>query len=416
MKVTCFKKFFVCLSLFLILITIFVSCTLAEDSSLDISSSSAILIELNSGKILYEKNINEKMYPASLTKILTAIIVIENSNLEDIVEVSSDAVMSIPFGYVTANLQVGEKFTVEQLLYVLMVGSSNDAAIVLAEHIAGSVENFASLMNEKAKELGCTNSNFINPNGEHDDNHYSSAYDFSLISKYAMKNETFRKLVSSTYYSLPSTEKYSKDDRFFTTTNSLLLKNSEYYYKNATGIKTGFTTPAGNCLIASANKNDLELIAIVLNCPTSSDRYKDIKSLFEYGYNNYSLKQVAKSEKIVHTINVKHATRNTKKLDLAVKNDINVLINKENAENTVMPEIVINKGLKAPLKKGDVVGSIKYISEGITYEEPLVANNDVKKSYWFIKSIILLFVIILCLLYIKLMNNKKTSKKYGGRF
>ena len=416
MKINFLNKFFVCLLLWLIIITMFVPYALAMETHLEITSPSAILIELNSGKVLYEKNIHEKMYPASITKILTAIIVIENCDLNDTVTVSNDAIMAVPFGYVTANLQAGETFTVEQLLYVLMVGSSNDSALVLAEHVSGSVEEFASLMNQKAKELGCTESNFINPNGEQNDNHYSSANDLALISKYAMKNEIFRNLVSSTYYSLPPTEKYAKDDRFFTTTNSLLLKNSEQYYKNATGIKTGYTSLAGNCLVASANKNNLELIAIVLNAPSSSDRYNDITVLFEYGYNNYELKEIAKSEKTVHTINVKHATRDTKKLDLSVKNDINVLINKENIDNSIMPEIILNENLKAPLKKGDTVGTIKYVSEGIVYEEPLIANNDVKKSYWYIKFIIFLFIILLFALCFNLSNKKKNKKtKKGGR-
>lgn len=305
MRIKFNKKFCVCLFLLLLLNTVFSPFVNAnEEASPDISSPAALLMDSSSGKVLYKKNMNEKRYPASLTKVMTAIVVLENCDLEDSATVSYDAVMSLSSGYVTANLQIGEELTVEQLLYVLMVGSSNDAAIVLAEHVSGSVEAFSELMNQKAKEIGCTSTNFVNPNGVHDKNHYSTAYDLALIAKYAMKNETFRTLVSTTSYKLPITNKYDREDRFFTTTNSLLIVNNNnrsdnYYYKYATGIKTGFTTPAGNCLIASANKNGLELITVVLGSGQTKDglseRYIDTKNLFNYGYDTYILKEVIKA-------------------------------------------------------------------------------------------------------------------------
>ena len=230
-----YKKctFIIVLSLVFISICNFVH---AENDEINIYSPSAILIDQDSGRILYEKNIHEKMYPASLTKVLTAIIVLENCNLEEICTVSYDAVMKVGFGYVTANLQIGEELTVEQLLNLIMVSSSNDASHVLAEHVSGSLEDFAILMNKKAKELGCVDSNFTNPSGAHDENHYSSAYDLSLIGRYAMQNENFRELVRKTFYQLSATNKYPKDDRIFTTTNELLVSNSNnrsdnYYYK-----------------------------------------------------------------------------------------------------------------------------------------------------------------------------------------
>ena len=288
------KKFCVCLFILLSFNFVLISNVNASEEDIpNIESPAAMLMDLNTGKILYEKNINDKMYPASLTKVLTAILTLENCELNEVATVSYDAVMSISSGYVTANLQIGEEVTVEQLLSVLLVGSANDAAVVLAEHISGSVEDFADLMNEKAKEIGCTSSNFLNPYGAHDENHYSTAYDLAIISKYAMQNETFRTLVSTTSYKLPITNKYEKEDRLFTTTNALLMVNNNtradnYYYKYATGIKTGFTTPAKNCLIASANKGNLELLTVVLGAGQNdqglSNRYLDTINLFEYGY------------------------------------------------------------------------------------------------------------------------------------
>ncbi len=408
MRISFFKKFFVCLFILSVLSnTLFISVHATETLPPDINSPSAILMDFNTGKILYEKNINKKMYPASLTKVMTAIIVLENCNLSDIATASYNSIMSIESGYVVANLQIGEELTIEQLLYLLMVGSCNDAAIVLAEHISGSVEEFSILMNEKAKEIGCTLTNFVNPNGVHDENHYSTAYDLALIAKYAMQNETFKSIVSTTYYKLSTTNKYNKEDRLFVTTNDLL--RGDYYYKYATGIKTGFTTPAKNCLVSSANKNGLELIAVVLGSEQAPDgssyRYLDTINLFEYGYSTYSLKEIVKSGDIIQTINIKNATRDTQKLDLAVDKDLSILIKNNTEDTTILPEINLNDNLKAPINKGDVLGTVTYTSEEINYTENLLANSNVKKSYAFI------FIIIILILFFLYLNTKFIKKK-----
>lgn len=395
-----------------------------EENSPNISSPSAILMDLKNGKILYEKEIDKKMYPASLTKVMTAVIVLENCDLNDVATVSYDAVMSLSSGYVTANLQIGEELTVEQLLYVLMVGSANDAAIVLAEHVSGSVDEFSKLMNEKAKEIGCTSTNFVNPNGAHDENHYSTARDLALIAKYAMQNETFRTIVSTTSYKLPVTNKYEKEDRLFTTTNALLMVNNNtradnYYYKYATGIKTGFTTPAGNCLIASADKGNLELLTVVLGSGQNeqglSERYIDTINLFEYGYDNYTLREVVKAGGVIQTTNINNATKDTKKLDAVVANDISVLIKQEDKNSALLPEVHLNENLKAPIKQGDVIGTVKYTVEGIEYTENLVANSDVKKSKFIINMMITIIIVFFIYLYLKLNNKKKKNIRLKKR-
>lgn len=419
MKINFSKKIYISLIILFIVFSVFLPIiSYGEENVPEIGCPSALLMDYNSGKILYEKNIYEKRYPASLTKIMTAIVVLEHcEDLNEKATVSYDAVMSISMGYVTANLQINEELTIEQLLYVLMVGSSNDAAVVLAEHVSGSVEEFANLMNEKAKELGCTSTNFVNPNGEHDENHYTTAYDMAIIARYAMQNETFRKIVSTTSYTLPATNKYDKEDRVFRTTNSLLIvdnnaKPDNYYYKNAIGVKTGFTTPAGNCLVGAASKGNLELLTVVLGGSTTSSglsqRYVDTISLFDYGYDTYTLRQLVKKGGTVQTINVKKATRDTKKLDVIVDNDINVLIKTADRNNTILPEITFNEKLKAPLKQGDVVGKVKYTVEGIEYEEPLLASNDVKKSHWFLKLLLFSIFIFICFMY---LDYKKRIRK-----
>ena len=269
---------------------------------LPIYSESCVLMEARTGKVLYEKGMHDRKFPASTTKTLTAIIVIENCGLNEVCTASHEAVSSIKSGYTKADIQEGESFTVEQLLDVMMLQSANEAANILAEHVSGSISKFAELMNKKAKSLGCNDSNFVNANGEHNENHYSSAYDLATIARYAMKNETFRNIVSKMECSLPDTDKWGPEqteahgERKFKNTNQLMIPDSKYYYQYTNGIKAGYTTPAKNCLISGANKNGFELISVILHAETTEDgrsaRYLDTINLFEYGYNTYRLEDI----------------------------------------------------------------------------------------------------------------------------
>jgi len=412
------KKIVAFFILIISIITLFCNYSFASDVS--INAPVGILMESSTGKIVYEKNIYEKMYPASVTKILTAIVVLENCKLEEVATASYDAVMGVEYGYVVANLQVGEELTIEQLLNVLLIASANDAARVLAEYVSGSMEEFAILMNEKAKEIGCLNSNFVNSNGIHDDNHYSTAYDLALIARYAMKNETFKEIVRKTYYILPATNKYDKDDRVFGTTNELLLVNNNerkdnYYYKYATGIKTGFTTPAGYCLVASSEKNDLEYIAVVLNAGQTSDgmsaRYIDTKTLFDYGYDNFLLKKITQKGSSIQTIEVKHATRNTKKLDVLIDDNVYAFVNKEDINSPVVPEIQIDENLKAPIEQGAIIGKVIYDINEIKYERNLIAANAVNKSNTLLKFILLFIIIFIIFLVVSIRNIRAKNKR-----
>lgn len=417
----------------ILFLTIFIFClglsinVYAENESLEIYAPSAILMDMNTGKILYEKNIHQKMYPASMTKVLTAIIVLENCNLEEIATVSYDAVMSVDFGYVSANLQIGEELTVEQLLNLLMVSSSNDAANVLAEHVSGSNSSFAELLNKKALEIGCKNTHFVNPSGAHDENHYSTAYDLALIGRYAMGIPKFRELAKKTFYQLPATNKYEKEDRIYTTTNELLVSNNNdrddnYYYKYAIGIKTGFTTPAGNCLMAACEKDNFSFISVVLKDGQTKEglsaRYIDTKNLFEYGYSNYSLKQLAKKDSVIQTITINNATADTKRLDLVIDDDIYATVSANNLNASVVPQIELNENLKAPILKNAIVGKIYYEIDDITYSANLLANNDVKAARLLLKFVLLfLFVLILIgfLKYRNKINKKRRLEKIKNR-
>lgn len=363
------------------------------------------------GQTLYERNSQEVLYPASLTKVLTAIIVMENCNLEDNVTVNQTAIDSVEYGYTVANLKSGEVFTVEQLLNILMVSSANDAALVLAEHISGSVEDFVKLMNETATKIGCTNSNFVNPNGVHHENHYSTAHDLTLIANYSLQFDELKELYKKTYYKLPASDLYARDDRIFTTTNELILSGSTNYYRYAKGLKTGFTTPAGHCLIGYASKDGLELITVLLNCSTSDNRYLETRNLLDYGFTNFSYKKFATKGNSIETIEVKGATKDTKKLNLILDNDINITVNNDLDISTIEREIKINDKIKAPIAKDTVLGSVTYKLNGIEYSANLIAENDVKASHMFLKFIIFFIIMFVVLVILKIRKSNLKKKR-----
>ena len=296
-----------------------------DNNKLNIYSEAAILIDAQTGKILYNKDIYSRKYPASTTKILTAIIALEQCNLEDKATASHDAIFSVKSGYSIANIQEGESFTIRELLDVLMLQSANEAANIIAEHISGSVKEFSKLMNEKAKEIGCLDSNFINANGAHNENHYSTAYDLAMIAKYCMENETFRELAKKQECRLPATEIF-EEERIFRNTNSLMQANSRYYYPYCNGIKTGFTTPAKNCLISSSNKDGFELISVVLHAESTEEglsaRYIDTINLFEYGYNNYNKDEILKEYNLLGTTNNLNNNQNKWDKQVVKKEDV----------------------------------------------------------------------------------------------
>lgn len=414
-----FKKFLFIFIIFLFILNCFSSVCLSVEEPPEILAGAAILIDSSSEKIIYSKNINEKMYPASTTKILTAILTIENCNLDDIVTVPYEAISSIPSGYSVAALQAGEQLTVEQLLQMMMVYSANDAANVLAYYISDSINSFANLMNLKVQELGLLNTHFTNPSGMHDENHYTTAYDLSIIMKYCMKNSTFRNISKLKYCTIPATNKY--EERVFNTTNELLQYDnrdveSNYYYKYAIAGKTGYTTQAKNCLVSVCNKDNLELICVVLSVglyPNNlSAKFVDTKTLFDYGYNNYTIRKLRDNNAIATQIDVSGGSDETKTLDLLIAEDITVLVPKEDLNTDFSPEIEINPILIAPISQGQVLGKITYTVDNIEYSSNLIASHSVEKSEFFTFIIRLVLIVFILFLLYKLLFENNPKKKY----
>lgn len=415
----CLKK--ICITLFLFLIIFVSGCTSTYASTIpDTYSSACLLMEESTGKILYSKNANSIMYPASTTKIMTAILTLENCKLSDTAVVSHNAVFSIPSGYSTASLVEGEVLTIEQLLNVLLIPSANDAAVVLAEHIAGSVEAFSDMMNSKAVELGCLNTHFVNPNGIHNENHYSTAYDLALIGKYAMQFPTFKEISSKTRYTLPITNAYSKEDRIFNTTNDLIKPNyssspTNYYYKYATGGKTGYTDPAGQCIVATATKDNISLIAVTLHGDFTEDnlsqRALDCKALFEYGFNNFSMVSIAQKGDVASNMKVPNATKDSSSLDLLYSDDIYAFVPNGFDTSSVTPNIKLSSTF-APISQDTVLGTISYDIDGSNYSCNLLASHEVYKNQFAKTAMELALLLIFLILLSKVLKRKKRRKNY----
>ena len=389
------------------------------DNIPEIGCKAAYVVEPNTGKIIYEKNAHDKMYPASTTKILTALLALEKCEPTDKAVVSKKALDLLQDGSSNAKLQVGEELTISDLLYALLIPSANEAANVLAEHISGSVEEFANLCNNRAKELGCETLHFVNPNGLHDDNHYCSAYDLYLIAKECKKYELFNEIVKTKTFTLPATNVYTKNDRTFKNTNELIQPGSStYFYSYCTGIKTGHTTPAGECLVASSSYNNIDLISVVLggkiNNKGLNERFYDTKKLFEFTYNNYSIKEITNKNDVLETINVKKATKDTNLLDVIVNTNISTIVPNNIDIETIDKTVNIYDNIVAPIKQNQVLGQVTFMVDGLNYTTDIVASHPVKKiPYWLYNCIVATIIIVIIILMKTLIKkSKRHSKKH----
>ncbi|MBE5940414.1 MAG: D-alanyl-D-alanine carboxypeptidase [Lachnospiraceae bacterium] len=251
----------------------------------DIYGQAAILIDAETGAVLYEKNADDVMYPASITKVVTAIVAIENASLEETVTFSKNSIYSLPYDAARIGIVPGEEVNLLDCLYVLVLRSANEVANGLAEHVGGSEEEFAKLMNEYAKEAGAENTNFVNPSGLHDDNHYTTARDFAKIAKQAIKNDVFCQVWGEDAYRMPATNKNDKPYSIWHRHNMIVSTRSAYD-ERAIGGKTGTTGQAGSTLVTHAKYGDLSLISVVLKSNTDNV-YKDTKKLLDYGFTNF---------------------------------------------------------------------------------------------------------------------------------
>lgn len=350
----------------------FIPIAKAEDS-LNLSSESAILMDAESSKILYEKNIDEKLPMASMTKIMSMLLImenIENGSLkyEDKVLISENA---SGMGGSQVFLQAGEEYTVNDLLKCIAVSSANDAVVAMAEKISGSVDTFVTLMNEKAKSLGLENTNFANPHGLDNENHYSTAYDMAIMAKELLKHEDILKFTSiyEDYLTKPDGSQV-----WLVNTNRLVR-----FYDGVDGLKTGYTTEAGYCLTATAKKNDLRLISVVMKSPSAEERSSDTSTLLTYGFNSFKSNVIYSKDKSLGKVKIEKGK--LKEVDVYLKEDATEILSVTEKPSDYTFNIKIDK-IIAPVKAGTIVGTTEIIdNEGnIIKEADIIVKIDVEKA------------------------------------
>lgn len=371
---------------------------------LNINAAGAVLIEQKSGKVLYEKDARKKLFPASTTKILTALLAIENGDINETVTLGTEVSMIDKDGS-RAGLKPGEKIKLGDLLMGLLLPSGNDAANAIAVHIGRklaedqtiSVEKaikiFVDKMNERASEIGAKDSHFVNPHGFHDKNHYTTAYDLGLIASEAMKYDFFRNVVSTGKYSGEYADG-SKVIEVWGNTNKLINRDNRYYFQYATGIKTGHTTPAGYCLVSSASENGMDVIAVVLNT-TPEGQWKDSTSLLEYGLNNFTHHALVKEGELLRTVRVENKLPWDKaELDILSGGESTGIFDKNEISN-IKGEIIWDENYIKPtteneniirinssIEKGQTIGKIIYSLNGkVAGEAGIRAGRRVNKNF-----------------------------------
>lgn len=427
------KRFFPFLLFVFVLFSVLPFGAFAEETASvppQIVSEAAILIDQDSGRVLFEQDADKRLYPASTTKIMTATLALENLQLDSVVVASNNAVMSIPSGASNMGILEGEQLTVKQLLYGVLVQSANEACNVLAEYMCGDVDTFVAKMNEKAQELGMQNTKFLNPHGLHSPEHYSTARDLAILARYAMQNETFREMVSTAQYIIEPTNKYTQR-RVLNNTNYLIstLQNASYYYSKATGIKTGYTSQAGNCLVSSASQAGTNLIAVTLHAEPQADAvysFIDSKALFEYGFSNYETRTIVKTGDILAEAPVGEG-QGVDAVALSAKTDLQGLLPSGTDIANVTKTVTLNENILAPIAAGDVLGKAVYSYDG--YElgtVELTASTEVKRDLFiFMMNRIFEFfnllwvkipLIILIVLILVLWINRRIKRKRRRRY
>ncbi len=342
----------------------------AQEEPPEVSSHAAILVDASTGKIIYEKNPDKKLEPASITKIMTAIVALENAELSDIVATGKNPTL---VEGTRIYLEEGEKLTLEQMLYALLLNSGNDAAVAIAEHVGGSVESFVDMMNNKAMEIGALNTTFVNPSGLSDEGHLSTARDIAMITRHAIQNfPEFCKIVATKTLNIPW--QGNEWDRKLQNLNRLL-----WDYEGADGVKTGYTSSAGQTLVATATRNGWQLIAVLLKSQTRPTLWNDAQSLLDYGFNNFQKYDVISSHKLITSAKVKYG----EDVNLITTEDFSTVLPKG---STITQKVVLDSKLSAPISKGQTLGKLEFYHGALKLDSvDLIAQNDVKRkihTYW----------------------------------
>lgn len=349
-----------------------------------VAAKGAILYELNTDTVLLEQDADARLYPASTTKLMTALVAMEYGNPEDIITVPAAAVDGLFELGSASYLLAGEEISFMDLMEYMLIASGNDAANAMAIHISGSISAFADLMNNRAQELGCTNTHFVNPHGLHDEEHYTSARDLLRIAKAAMQNPTIAEIVAKDEVVLPITNKHPQTTTKYTT-NYLISRKStrEYYYEGAIGIKTGTTTPAGLCLVAACVKGDYTYYTVVLGAEKGENgernQFIETAKLFDYGAENFSQQVMLSSSEPIAEVPVRLSNEKDSVVVTPSENITAMLPNAFETSDLTM-KYTVEESVAAPVQAGDVLGKLTVSYEGKTWQLDLVASSDAARS------------------------------------
>ena len=348
-----------------------------------VNAKAAILYEVNTDTILMEQDADMKLFPASTTKLMTALIALEYGNPDDVVTVTNEAIDGLYELGSASYLLNGEQISFMDLMRYLLIGSGNDAANALAIHVSGSVEGFVDLMNNKAQELGMTNTHFVNPHGLHNEEHYTSARDLLTLAKVVMENEIIADLVAQDELVLPVTNKHDRTTTKYTTNHLLTNKSTgEYYYEGAIGIKTGTTTPAGLCLVAGCVKGDYTYYSVVLGCEKMEGRslqFEETIKLFNWGAATWSQQVMLSSSQPIADVPVRLGDEKDTVVVRPSDNITAMLPNTFETDDLEM-DYTLAEDVVAPVKAGDVLGELTVRYEDKEYQLDLVAADDVERS------------------------------------
>ena len=349
-----------------------------------VAAKGAILYELNTDTVLLEQDADARLYPASTTKLMTALVAMEYGNPEDIITVPAEAVDGLFELGSASYLLAGEEISFMDLMEYMLIASGNDAANAMAIHISGSISAFADLMNNRAQELGCTNTHFVNPHGLHDEEHYTSARDLLRIAKAAMENPTIAEIVAKDEVVLPITNKHPQTTTKYTT-NYLISRKStrDYYYEGAIGIKTGTTTPAGLCLVAACVKGDYTYYTVVLGAEKGENgernQFIETAKLFDYGAENFSQQVMLSSSEPIAEVPVRLSNEKDSIVVTPSENITAMLPNAFETSDLTM-KYTVEESVAAPVQAGDVLGKLTVSYEGKTWQLDLVASSDAARS------------------------------------
>ncbi len=349
--------------------------------------ATGVLMDGKSGHVLYESGGDKKMYPASTTKIMTALLALEavedkKLTLDQKITITEEMLEGLPWDGSSMALQEGEVISLQNLLYGLMIPSGNDAAMAISYMVSGTKSGFVDAMNQRAKEMGLTKTNFKNAHGLHDEKHYTTAKEMAVIAWHAMQNEHFREIVEIAHIKIPPTNK-TKEERYYINTNGLVstMRYAQFYYQGATGIKTGYTDEAGNCLVASAKKGEVELITVLFHGDGLEDSYQDSTRMLDYGFTAFELITPVKKDQILGEVKVKWG-RTKESVTTSAVNPVSVLVPKGTETEKLEVKLELPEFVKAPVEKGAPVGTITVSLDGeIIGRGELHADLTVKRSF-----------------------------------